>query len=95
MNPEQIARQAMIARMGGSPMPQATQVSQGAGIQVPTAQVPAQMPAGDRQLGDEQRKPNESDTLAKTILPGTAHPDMVVQAHAKAILQKLIPYLGK
>lgn len=97
MNPEdQIARQALIARMGGAPMPATTQISPQAGVQTPTPQVVPQNPVkpGDRQMGDMTRTPNESDKLAKAVLPGTVHQDPHIQALSKVMLTKLIPYLG-
>lgn len=100
MNPEDlIAHQAMMARLTGAPMPQATQVSPQAGVQVPQPQVVPQdqLPTqGDQQLGDmtKKRPPNESDSLAKSALAGTAHTDPNVQDLSKALLAKLLPYLG-
>ena len=100
MNPEDaIAIQAMKARLAGTPTPVGAQVASPAGIQAPGVPVPAQnsMPVGDHQLGDmtKKRPPNESDALAKGILPGTAHTDPHVQILSKALLQKLLPYLGQ
>lgn len=95
MNPDQIARQAIVARMNGTPMPPTTQMTPQSGMQVPQPQVVPQAPMPQRQLGDEERKENESDKLAKAVLPGTAHTDPVVVAHSKALLMKLIPYLGR
>ena len=100
MNPEdQIARQALIARMSGSPMPAGSQMSDQAPVQAPAAPVmnpPGPVRPPQLQLGDVQHKmaPTDSDNLAKALLPGTAHLDPHVQAMSKALLQHLIPYLG-
>ena len=99
MNPEDlIAHQAMMSRLAGTPMPQATQVAPQSGMQVPQPEVMPQnqAPQGDSQLGDmtKKRPPNESDSLAKSVLAGTAHTDPNVQDLSKALLAKLLPYLG-
>ncbi len=99
MNPEDaIAIQAMKARLGGSPMPQASQMAPQAPVVAPMAPTPNQnpIPQPQRQLGDMTHKkaPTESDTLAKNIIQGTAHTDPHVQMLSKVLLQRLIPYLG-
>jgi hypothetical protein len=100
MNPEDaVARQAMIARMSGSPMPVASQMSSQAPVAAPSSPVmnpPGPVRPPQLQLGDVQHKatPTDSDNLAKALLPGTAHLDPHVQAMSKALLQQLIPYLG-
>lgn len=96
MNPEQIARAAMLSRMNGAPMPATTQLSGASGMQAPSPQVPQQvsMPQPNHQLGTMTKKPSPSDTLAKAVLPGTSHHDPHVQALSKVMIQKLIPYLG-
>jgi hypothetical protein len=100
MNPEDaIARQALLARLQGSPMPTSTQVSPQAGGTPPLPEVVPQnaLPLkGDRQLGDMDRKaPSVEQNLAKSVLPGTSHADPRVQMLSKALLNHLIPYLGK
>ncbi len=100
MNPEDaIAIQAMKARLGGSPMPQASQVAPQSGTIAPMAPTPNvnPIPQPNRQLGDitHKKAPTESDTLAKNIIQGTAHTDPHVQLLSKVLLQRLIPYLGK
>lgn len=97
MNQEDlVARQAMMARLMGTPQPPATQMAQGAQVPPPIPVIPPvnPSPTPNKQLGDMTRKPSEHDTLAKAILPGTAHPDAHIKALSKVLLQKLIPYLG-
>lgn len=99
MNPQdQLARQAILARLTGSPMPAATQIAPGAQVAPPAPVTPPMNPVqpGDQQLGDmtPDRQPSEHDKLAKAVLPGTAHQDPHIQALSKVLLQKLIPYLG-
>lgn len=98
MNPQDaLIRQVMMARLSGTPTPQISQMSPQSGMQVPAAPVPAQnpTPTGDKQMGMEERKSSTEDTLAKNILPGTAHQDPHIKTLSKVLLEKLIPYLGR
>lgn len=83
MDPQQLAaRQAMMAQLAGG-QPQAP-------VQEPQpAPMPQQEPAGE-----PKRTASPDEKLAKAVMEGTAHQDPHIQALAKVLLEKLIPYLG-
>ena len=97
MNPEErAAREAMMARLAGTPQPAISQQSPQSPVPAPAPQVVAQdpQPQPQQQLGDMTRKASPHEKLIKSLLPATSDSyDPQVQGISKALLTKLIPYL--